>query len=111
MVDGMKVKNLFSNIPTQLPEEMIEVLVRAERVRVERIVSKGHQSPAGFWYDQAEEEWVMVLKGKGRLEFEADGRMVEMSAGDAIYIPAHVRHRVAWTSPDEETIWLAVFYS
>ena len=50
----------------------------------------------------------MVLKGSARLQFE-DG-MVEMQPGDFVSIPAHNKHRVEWTTPDEPTIWLAVFY-
>jgi len=101
--------NLFSNVPGNLPEELTTVLQEGHGVRIERIISQGHNSPAGFWYDQPESEWVLVLKGAARLEFE--DRMVEMSPGDYIYIPAHQKHRVEWTSPDEPTVWLAVHYS
>ena len=100
--------NLFANIPENLPEELTAVLQEGHGVRIERIVSHGHITPAGFWYDQPESEWVLVLKGAARLEFE--DRMVEMSPGDYINIPAHTKHRVVWTSPTEPTVWLAVFY-
>ncbi|MCH7726552.1 MAG: cupin domain-containing protein [Planctomycetes bacterium] len=102
------MKNLFSSIPTNLPEELTEILLEAESVRVERIVSHGHSSPDGFWYDQEQHEWVVVLKGKTRLTFE--DKTVEMQPGDCINIPAHKRHRVDWTTPDEPTIWLAIHY-
>ena len=72
---------------------------------IERIISHVHSSPAGFWYDQAEDEWVIVLRGSAVLEF--GGReMVEMNEGDYLLIPSGVRHRVART--DEQTVWLAV---
>lgn len=100
--------NLLASLPRDLPEEVFTTLLQAPGVRVERIVSQGHQSPAGFWYDQPTSEWVLVLKGAARLEFE-DGTQ-EMGPGDFINIPAHKKHRVAWTSPDEPTIWLAVHY-
>ena len=100
--------NLFTNIPANLPEELTTVLQEGHGVRIQRIVSHGHSSPAGFWYDQPEDEWVVVLQGAARLEFK--DRMVEMSPGDCINIAAHQKHRVAWTSPDEPTVWLAVFY-
>jgi cupin 2 domain-containing protein len=100
--------NLFTNLPQNLPEELTTVLQEGHGVRIERIASHGHSSPAGFWYDQSGSEWVLVLKGAARLEFE--DRMVEMSPGDSINIPANQKHRVAWTSPDEPTIWLAVHY-
>lgn len=101
--------NLFANLPTTLPEELIEVLAENHHVRIERIVSTGHRSPESFWYDQDEHEWVVVLKGEAKLLFE-DGESVEMTPGDHVLIPAHRKHRVEWTTPDEPTVWLAVFY-
>lgn len=80
------------------------------RSGVERIVSQGHASPGGFWYDQEQHEWVIVLKGKATLRFEADDKLLEMGPGDYLNIPAHKRHRVEWTTPEEPTIWLAVHY-
>lgn len=100
--------NLFTNLPSHLPDELFTTLLNATNVRIERIVSHGHSSPEGFWYDQDQHEWVVVLKGSARLQFE-DG-MVEMKPGDFVNIPAHKKHRVEWTMPDEATIWLAVFY-
>lgn len=101
--------NLFADLPASLPEELVTVLSENAGVRIERIVSTGHASPEGFWYNQDEHEWVVVLKGKATLAFE-DGETLRMLPGDHILIPAHRRHRVEWTSPDEPTIWLAVFY-
>ena len=103
------MKNLHSEIPGTLPEELVDVLLAAENMRIERIVSQGHASAKGFWYDQDEHEWVVVLKGAARLRLE-DGQPVEMKPGDFINIPAHQRHRVEWTTPDEPTVWLAVHY-
>ena len=91
-----------------MPQEVVQTLLTAANVRIERIISHGHASPEGFWYDQPQHEWVIVLKGAARLQFE-DG-MVEMKPGDFINIPAHKKHRVDWTTPDEPTIWLAVHY-
>ena len=100
--------NLFADLPDDLPEELTTVLQTGEGVRIERIVSMGHRSPEGFWYDQPTGEWVLLLEGAARLEFEE--RVVEMVPGDYLDIPAHTKHRVAWTMPDEPTIWLAVHY-
>lgn len=100
--------NLFSDLPANLPGELISTLLDAASIRIERIVSHGHASPEGFWYDQDENEWVIVLKGAARLRF--DDETVEMKLGDFVNIPAHRKHRVEWTTPDEPTIWLAVFY-
>lgn len=104
------MSNLFQDIPDHLPEELVTVLATSPNVRIERIVSGGHCSPEGFWYDQDDHEWVVVLRGEARLEYD-DGESLSMKAGDHVLIPAHRRHRVAWTSPHEQTIWLAVFVS
>lgn len=118
--------NLFASIPDVLPEELVETLLQADGVRIERIVSHGHASPPGLervphqdsasatseydthWYDQAESEWVLLVAGAARLRFE--DKVIEMRPGDFVNIPAHTKHRVEWTSPKEKTIWLAVFY-
>lgn len=104
------MKSVFTSIPANLPQELFDDLVTSKNVRIERIVSRGHVTEEGEWYDQDEHEWVMVVKGMGRILFEADMREVELKEGDHINIPAHQRHRVSWTEPDTETIWLAVFY-
>ena len=100
--------NLFSNLPSNLPDELFTTLLEATNLRIERIVSHGHSSPDGFWYDQKEHEWVLVLQGAARLLIEGESK--ELNSGDYINIPAHHKHRVEWTTPDEPTVWLAVFY-
>lgn len=100
--------NLFTNLPSHLPDELFTTLLNATNLRIERIVSHGNSSPEGFWYDQDQHEWVVVLKGSARLRFEDE--TIEMKPGDYINIPAHKKHWVEWTTPDEPTIWLAVFY-
>ncbi len=100
--------NLFADFPSDLPDELITTLLEAANILIERIVSHGHASPDGLWYDQDQHEWVVMLKGTARLQFEDE--TVEMQPGDFVNIPAHRRHRVEWTTPDEPTIWLAVHY-
>jgi cupin 2 domain-containing protein len=100
--------NVFDDRPPTLPDEVFSTLLESTNVRIERIVSQRHASPEGFWYDQDHHEWVMVLKGAARLRFE--DQTVEMKSGHFINIPAHKKHRVEWTTPDEPTIWLAVHY-
>ncbi|MEK6260888.1 MAG: cupin domain-containing protein [Planctomycetota bacterium] len=102
--------NLFADLPQHLPDELFNTLLEATNVRIERIVSHGHASPEGVWYDQDQHEWVIVLKGGARLRFEGDEPPVEMQSGDFINIPAHKKHQVEWTTPNEPTIWLAVHY-
>ena len=98
------------NSPEQVPDEIFTTLLDAPGLRIERIVSHGHPSPEGFWYDQDRHEWVMVLAGAARLRFEDAAEPIEMKAGDSVNIPAHRRHRVEWTTRDEPTVWLAVHY-
>jgi cupin 2 domain-containing protein len=106
---GGPMKNLFADIPSRLPDELVEKLVQTKAVGIGRIVSHGHSSPEDFWYDQPQNEWVAVLKGAARLRFE--DHLVEMNSGDWVIIPAHRKHRVEWTTPDEPTVWLAVYYN
>jgi cupin 2 domain-containing protein len=100
--------NLLDDVPPSLPDELVTTLLEDANVRIERIVSHGHASAENFWYDQGHHEWVVLLKGAARLRF--DDETVEMNPGDFVNIPAHRRHRVEWTSPDQPTIWLAVHY-
>ena len=103
------MKNVLRDIPDHLPEERFDTLVRTDSVHIERIVSRGHASPEQGWYDQAHREWVLVLKGAARLVFD-DGGEVSLGPGDTFDIAAHRKHRVAWTDPKQETVWLAVHY-
>jgi cupin 2 domain-containing protein len=100
--------NIYSVIPTELPAELIETILEGKSIRIERIISRGHASAPGFWYDQAHSEWVLLAQGSVRLQFE-DGS-IAMGPGDFVNIPAHRKHRVEWTAPNEPTIWLAVHY-
>ncbi len=101
--------NLFARLPERLAEEETLELLRQSGVRIERIVSTGHTTPEGEWYDQAEDEWVAVLRGRAGLLFEGEEEPREVGPGDWLLIPAHTRHRVAWTADDEPTVWLVVF--
>jgi cupin 2 domain-containing protein len=105
---GVQVTNIFDDLPQHVPKEVVETLIKADDVRIERIISRGHASAPDFWYDQPQHEWVIVLRGNARLQFE-DG-MVEMKPGDFLNIPAFKKHRVDWTTPDEPTVWLGVRY-
>jgi len=100
--------NIFSGVRTIQGEEQFQSLLETSSVRIVRIVSESHQSPAGFWYDQSQTEWVMVLRGEATLELEG-GEFVELKTGDYATIPCHKKHRVHRTAP--RTIWLAVHVS
>lgn len=102
-------ENLLDDLPDTLDGEAMETLLAASGVTIERIVSRGESSPESGWYDQERHEWVAVLQGRAILAFE-DGEEVTLRPGDHFNIPANRRHRVAWTDPEEETVWLAVHY-
>jgi cupin 2 domain-containing protein len=103
-------QNLFSQLPDDLSDEQVIELVAAPNVRIERIVSHGHASPPGFWYDQGWAEWVVVLSGSADLQFADEAAPRRLNPGDHLHIPAHARHRVAWTEARRTTVWLAVHY-
>jgi cupin 2 domain-containing protein len=103
--------NLFNDVEGRLDAERIDVLVDGGAVRLERIISTGHATPPGEWYDQDRDEWVAVLRGSAGLRFEGETEEQVMHAGDHLVIPAHRRHRVEWTDSCEPTVWLAVHYS
>ncbi|MGB5686902.1 MAG: cupin domain-containing protein, partial [Candidatus Electrothrix sp.] len=114
------MNNIFSSLPSDSKHEVFDELLRAgqagnarnaRNLRIERIVSKGHTSPETGWYDQEENEWVLVLEGAGTILFAEDNRRMTLRKGDYLHIPAHTKHRVVWTEPEELTVWLAVHYS
>ena len=107
--DPSDIKNIFDGIPENIMHEICEPLIDNKALKIERIISKGHVSPPTGWYDQDKNEWAMVLKGAAILLFE-DKSSVNMKAGDYINIPAHKKHRVEWTDPETETVWLTVNY-
>ena len=102
--------NLFAALAADAAEERFTTLLQAEGFLLERIVSTGQASPPGFWYDQDRAEWVLLLRGSAGLEFEGEPTPRMLRPGDWVHIPAHARHRVAWTDPDQPTVWLALHY-
>jgi len=103
--------NLFADLPTQSDAELMSILAERPGARVERIVSTGQASPAGFWYDQDWAEWVIVMAGAAGLLIEGEERPRSLQPGDYVELPAHVRHRVEWTDPNRPTVWLAVHWT
>jgi cupin 2 domain-containing protein len=99
--------NIYENIPTTSNKELFEIIAQNDKIRIERIVSFGQCSPEGFFYDQDEDEFVILLEGSATVSFE-DGTIHDLKRGDYLNIPAHVKHRVDFT--ENTTVWLAVFY-
>lgn len=100
--------NLFANVPSAAPAEVLETLLVSGSIRIERIVSTGQATPPGEWYDQPHAEWVVLLRGAAGLRFEDESATRVLGPGDWLHISARRRHRVEWTDSGEPTIWLAV---
>ena len=103
-------RSLFDNIPSGLSDEVFETLCSSDTVKVERIISRGHSSPEGFWYDQTKNEFVLVVQGSARVRIQGEENSIILATGEYLNIRAHVKHRVEWTDPNIDTIWLAVHY-
>ncbi len=100
----------FPDAVLKAEAETFETLLSQPDVHIERIISTGQSSPQDFWYCQPQNEWVLVLQGAAGLQFENESEVRVLNAGDFVNVPAQCRHRVAWTAPNEPTVWLAVHY-
>lgn len=106
---AVKAGSLLSGLPPpRLAGEAVETLLERPGLRIERIVSTGQVTPEGQWYDQDSDEWVLVVKGRARLRIDGETEDRELGEGDFIFLPAHCRHRVAWTEHEPPTVWLAI---
>ena len=106
------IASFFADLPpsTASDEQILQLLSRPG-LRIERIVSTGQCSPPGFWYDQPDGEWVLLIRGAARLRFADEAEARQLRPGDFVDIAAHRRHRVDWTDPEQPTIWLAIHYA
>lgn len=101
--------SLLDGLPaTPLADERFDELLRRGGLRLVRIVSTGQATPAEAWYDQDEDEWVVVVRGRARLMIEGETAARDLGEGDWVLLPAHCRHRVDWTDPGQPTVWLAL---
>ena len=106
------IANLFAALPAAAEaQEQFLTLVDRPGCRIERIVSTGQASPPGFWYDQPEAEWILVVGGSAQLRFADETAPRNLHPGDFVEIAPHRKHRVEATSPIEPTVWLTVHYS
>jgi cupin 2 domain-containing protein len=103
------IENIFDQIPFTLPEEITSTLFKSDKVRIERIVSAGQTSPENGWFDQDENEWVILLQGYAGITFE-DTNEILLNQGDYLFIPAHKKHKVTFTSKSRKSVWLAIFF-
>lgn len=102
-------QSLLHDLPVHLMDERFDDLVKTSALRLERILSHGHATPEGQWYNQDRDEWVMLVQGRARLLIEGQAEIV-LQPGDHVLLPAHCRHRVVWTEPDVITVWLALHF-
>lgn len=102
--------NLLDPLPGDAVTEQFQELLARPGLRIERIVSRGQASPPGYWYDQPQGEWILLLAGAARLRFADEAADRTLAPGDWLDIPPHRRHRVQWTDPHRATVWLAVHY-
>lgn len=103
-------RNIFSPLSAEKDQEAFETLLHNDCFQLERIVSEGHATLEGMWFDQPEDEWVILLRGSAGLAVEGEPWPIALNPGDYILIPAHQKHRVEWTSPSEKTVWLALHF-
>ena len=78
-------------------------------MKIERIISYGHTTTEFEWYTQESDEWVILLQGEAIISF-IDEDDIRLKAGDYINIQAFKKHKVSWTLPNQESIWLVVYY-
>ena len=97
--------NIFTNIPKRMAKENVDLLLRRRGISIKRIISHGQVTD---WLKQDTDEWVILLAGKARILFEGRKREVELRDGDYLFIPAGCRHRVTWTDPKRDSVWVAV---
>lgn len=103
--------NLLAQVPVDRTAERFEALLERPGLKIERIVSNGQASPKGFWYDSAQDEWVLLVSGSAGLHLDGEAEPRTLAPGDYLHLPAHCRHRVAWTDAQQPTVWLAVHCS
>ncbi|MEK6888897.1 MAG: cupin domain-containing protein [Nanoarchaeota archaeon] len=108
-MDKVKKGNIFSKEPSDKSKEIFETIIQSKNCKIERIISHGQETTKGKWYNQEENEFVIVLKGNAKILFE-NKETIALKEGDYIDIPKNIKHRVEETSDKEGTIWLAVFY-
>lgn len=109
-MSAVVIGNLLAGVPPAGRDELFQEILRRPGVRVERIVSSGQATPAGEWYDQEWDEWVLLVAGSAGLLLEGEDEPRTLGPGEYLFLPAHCRHRVAWTDPRLQTIWLALHF-
>lgn len=100
-------ESIFRPVPDRTTGELLETLIERSGIRIERIVSTGQATPEGVWYDQPDDEWVLLLSGSACLLIQGEPEPLLLQQGDYLLLPARCRHRVEWTDEKKQTVWLA----
>ena len=103
----IEIKNIFSDLPSELSQEIFQNILNDNNFKIERIISKGQSTPFGQWLEQELNEWVILLQGSAELLFEENMQKIKLRPGDYLFIQSHTKHRVEATDKEKETIWLA----
>ena len=101
--------NIYCTPKTGSTKEIFTTLFSGKNIKIEQIISCGQTSPAEGWYDQQQHEWVILLEGEAKLEFE-NNLIKQLQKGDYLMIPAKCKHKVIYTSKEPKCVWLAVFF-
>ncbi len=106
----IRQRNIFTNLPRIKDREVFQLLIKNKKLKLERIVSRGQSTKEGRWLRQDKNEWVVLLKGKATLMFWNRKELLRLKAGDYVFIPKNLRHRVEWTQPSQKSVWLALHF-
>ena len=102
------VSDLLDDIPKDSSDEIFQLLLKNEKVRIERIISYGQVTDESYWYDQKKDEFIIVLQGSAKIKYENE-QIFDLKVGSSLYIPSHTKHQVIYT--ENKTVWLALFIS
>ncbi len=104
----MDTKNIYNSSVLNKQEEVIEEILSTKSFRLEKISSFGHRTPDNEWYDQDNDEWVLLLKGRATILFQIQNKTVNLKEGDYFLIKKHIKHRVEYVS--EDALWLCIHF-
>jgi len=107
MINKNHIFNLLDNIPFTSKNEIFNTIISNDNIKIERIISYGQTTPKDYWYNQEEDEFVLILKGDAKIQYD-DGSIHILNTNDSLYIQSHQKHKVTYTA--NPTIWLAIFF-
>ena len=99
--------NLLDSIPVSSQKEIFETLIKNDTIKIERIVSYGQITPQNYWYNQTQDEFVLIVSGAAKIKYDNE-TIYHLKENDSLNIPAFQKHQVIYTN--NPTVWLAIFY-